>query len=136
MQKTDHAYKQALDHSPEQRTVLRRPETGIPSRATLHDSHIRSSLLGESLGEALHVALERTVVGEELNIGTVQEESTGGLLLQVLVAAEGSEAPVLGDDDLLPAGELVLGAAEGLESGGLVWRGLLAFPVQVSNPEG
>jgi len=68
------------------------------------------------------------VVGEELDIGTVQKEGTGGLLLQVLVAAEGSEAPVLGDDDLLPAGELVLGAAEGLESGGLVCSLLLAFP--------
>lgn len=60
------------------------------------------------------------MVAEELNVGTVHQDSTGSLLLQVLLAAEGGEAPVLGDDDLLPAGELVLGAAEGLEGGGLV----------------
>lgn len=60
------------------------------------------------------------MVAEELNVGTVHQDGTGRLLLQVLVATERGEAPVLGDDDLLPAGELVLGAAEGLESGSLV----------------
>jgi len=64
--------------------------------------------------------LELALVAEELDVGTVDEDGTGGLLLQVLLAAEGGEAPVLGDDDLLPAGELVLGPAESLESGGLV----------------
>jgi len=64
--------------------------------------------------------LELAVVAEELNVGTVHQNGTSSLLLQVLVATEGGEAPVLGDDDLLPAGELVLGAAEGLESGSLV----------------
>jgi hypothetical protein len=97
---------------------LRHPETRIPSCTTRHIHYLR--LLGKSLGETLHVALERAVLAEELNVGTVHQDSTGGLLLQVLVAAEGGEAPVLGDDDLLPAGELVLGAAEGLESGSLV----------------
>lgn len=60
------------------------------------------------------------MVAEELHVGTVHQDGTGSLLLQVLLATEGSEAPVLGDDDLLPAGELVLGAAQGLESGSLV----------------
>jgi len=78
------------------------------------------SLGGESGGEALHVLLELALVAEELDVGTVHQNGTSSLLLQVLLATEGGEAPVLGDDDLLPAGELVLGAAEGLESGGLV----------------
>lgn len=74
----------------------------------------------ESLGETLHVVLERTVVGEELNVSTIDLDATSSLLLQVLLAAERGEAPVLGDDDLLATRELVLGAAEGLESSGLV----------------
>ena len=35
--------------------------------------------------------------------------------LEVVLTTEGSEAPVLGDNDLLATGELVLRAAEGLE---------------------
>lgn len=69
----------------------------------------------ESLGEALHVVLQGTVVGQELHVGTVHLDAASSLLLQVLLAAEGSEAPVLGDDDLLATGELILGSAEGLE---------------------
>jgi hypothetical protein len=38
----------------------------------------------------------------------------------VFFAAERSEAPVLGDDDLLETRELVLGSAESLESSGTV----------------
>ena len=76
--------------------------------------------LRESLGESLDVSLEVAVVGEELDVGTVDLDAAGGLLLQVLLAAQGSEAPVLGDDDLLAAGELVLRSAEGLESVGTV----------------
>jgi len=56
------------------------------------------------------------VVGEELNVSTVDLDATSGLLLQVLVAAERGEAPVLGDDDLLSARELVLGSSESLKS--------------------
>ena len=77
-------------------------------------------LSGESLGEALHVVLQGTVVGKELDVGTIDLDAASSPLLQVLLAAEGSETPVLGDDDLLATGELVLGAAESLESGGAV----------------
>ena len=38
----------------------------------------------------------------------------------VLLATERGEAPVLADDDLLAAGELVLAAAEGFDGGGAV----------------
>lgn len=78
------------------------------------------SLGGESLGEAAHVPLERTVVAEELDVGTVDLDGTGLALGNVLLAAEGSEAPVLGDDDLLATRELVLRTTESLESGGAV----------------
>lgn len=55
------------------------------------------------------------MVGQELHVGTVHLDATSSLLLQVLLATERGEAPVLGDDDLLATGELVLGSAEGLE---------------------
>lgn len=57
---------------------------------------------------------------EELNVGTVLEELALLAELDVLLAADGGEAPVLGDNDLLATGELVLRAAEGLESGSTV----------------
>lgn len=81
---------------------------------------ISTHLSLERLGEVLDVLLDRAVLGEELDVGTVHLDVAGVPLLQVLLAAEGSEAPVLGDDDLLPAGELVLRAAEGLEGDGTV----------------
>jgi hypothetical protein len=74
------------------------------------------SLRLESLGETAHVVLEGTVVGQELDIGTVDLDAASSLALQVLLAAERGEAPVLGDDDLLATRELVLGAAESLKS--------------------
>lgn len=82
---------------------------------------------GESLGETLHVESQGTVVGKELDVSTVDLDAAGSLLLQVLLAAEGGETPVLGDDDLLATGELVLRAAESLESGGAVCHVSLAI---------
>jgi hypothetical protein len=104
------------------RTILRRPKA---KEKPINLSHpflttYQPNLSLESGGEALHVVLQRTVVGEELNVGSVGKEVTSGLLLEVLLATERSEAPVLGDDDLLATGELVLGAAESLQSGSLV----------------
>ena len=69
----------------------------------------------ESLGEAAHVVLEGTLVAEELNVGTVDTDAALLALGDVLLATEGSETPVLGDDDLLATGELVLRAAESLD---------------------
>lgn len=60
------------------------------------------------------------MVGQELNVSTIDLDATSSLLLQVLLATERGEAPVLGDNDLLATGELVLRAAESLESSGLV----------------
>lgn len=64
------------------------------------------------------------MVGQELNVSTIDLDATSSLLLQVLLAAKRGEAPVLGDNDLLATGELVLRAAEGLESSSLVCFGL------------
>ena len=57
---------------------------------------------------------------EELNVGTILEELALLAELDVLLTADGGEAPVLGDNDLLATRELVLRAAEGLESGSTV----------------
>lgn len=81
-------------------------------------SIIPLSLRLESVGEATDVALQRTVVGEELDVSTVDLDAAGSLLVEVLLTSERSEAPVLGDNDLLSARELVLGSAEGLEGNG------------------
>lgn len=80
-----------------------------------------SSLL-ERGWEALDVIGELAVVAQELDVCTINENLSGGLLLHVLLATERGETPVLGDDDLLASWELVLGAAESLESDGAVWR--------------
>jgi hypothetical protein len=61
------------------------------------------------------------VVGKELNVGAIDANATRLLPFQVLLPPERGEAPVLGQNDLLPAGELVLGSAEGLESVLLVY---------------
>lgn len=72
--------------------------------------------LGESLRETLHVLLKVSVVGKELNVGTIHLDATSSLLLEVLLTSERSETPVLGDDDLLSTGELVLRSSESLKS--------------------
>ena len=57
---------------------------------------------------------------QELNVSTVNLDlalSPGG---SVLLTTERGETPVLRDDDLLAARELVLGAAEGLDGGSTV----------------
>lgn len=56
------------------------------------------------------------MVGKELDVSTVDLDAASSLLVEVLLAAEGGEAPVLGDNDLLATRELVLGSSESLES--------------------
>lgn len=78
-------------------------------------------LSGEGVGEAAHVVLKGTLVAEELDVGTVDTDAALLALGDVLLTAEGSEAPVLGDDDLLATRELVLGAAESLDGDSARW---------------
>lgn len=60
------------------------------------------------------------MLGQELHIAAIDAELASLALLDVLVAVERSETPLLGNDDLLATWELVLRAAEGLDGGGAV----------------
>ena len=60
----------------------------------------------ESGREAANVAGEVALVAEELNVGTVDLDLALLALLDVLLALERGETPVLGDDDLLATREL------------------------------
>ena len=87
---------------------------------TLLGNHLslRQVLVGAR--EALHVLLDQTVATQELNVGTILLELALVAELDVVLATDGGEAPVLGDDDLLAAGELVHGTAQSLDGGGAV----------------
>jgi len=74
----------------------------------------------ESLRVLLDVVGDGTVVCQELDVGTVRLDLTVLPLLHVLLAAEGSETPVLGDNDLLTTRELVLAPSQSLQGGGTV----------------
>ncbi len=67
-----------------------------------------------------NVTLNGSLVPQELHVSPIDPDLAFGALLEVLVAAERCEAPVLGDDDLLAAGEFVLGATEGFDGCGAV----------------
>jgi hypothetical protein len=87
----------------------------------LTNPHTHPLSLGlESVGEAPHVLGQVALVAQELDVSAVVLEAALGALGNVVLAAERREAPVLGDDNLLAAGELVLGAAEGFDGGGTV----------------
>lgn len=97
-----------------------------PNRVSSSHPHSLPVLLShlslESVGELLHVVRKGAAVGEELDVGTVDLDVTSIPLDEVLLTAERGEAPVLGDNDLLPAGELVLRATEGLEGDSTVYE--------------
>lgn len=94
--------------------------------------------VGESLGVGTDVLGKVSVGPQELDVGTVGLDLAVGALLDVLLAAQGGETPVLGDDDLLATREpvdsvsvvdrgwcragsvLVLASPQSLESGGAV----------------
>lgn len=57
---------------------------------------------------------------QELDVGTVLLKLALLAELDVLLATDGGETPVLGDDDLLTAGELVGGTAHSLNGGSAV----------------
>jgi hypothetical protein len=73
-------------------------------------SHNRQNLSRrlESSGEAADVLGKVSLVAEELDVGTVDLDLALLALLDVLIALERGEAPVLGDNDLLATGELHL----------------------------
>jgi len=73
-----------------------------------------------STWEPLHVLLDAAFVPQELNVGTINQNSSFLLQLNVFVTLEWCEAPVLTDDDLLSAGEFVHRSSQGLDGGGAV----------------
>ena len=68
---------------------------------------VNLSLLLKSIGEATHVVGKITLVAQELNIGAINLDTALLALSNILLATEGSEAPVLGHNDLLATGELL-----------------------------
>jgi len=87
--------------------------TNPPPQLTLVEAHL--SLRLKRIGETADVVLERALVAQELDIGAVDLDAAFLALDEILLTAEGSEAPVLGHDDFLAARELVLRAAEGFD---------------------
>jgi hypothetical protein len=73
----------------------------------VHATSAHLSLL-ESSWESSDVIGQLAVVRQELDISTINQDLASSLLLHVFFAAERSEAPVLGNNDLLAARELVL----------------------------
>ena len=63
------------------------------------------NLSSKRLREPAHVVLQLAVRSQELNVCSVNLDLTSPALLEVLVATKGSKTPVLGDNDLLAAGE-------------------------------
>jgi hypothetical protein len=90
------------------------------------------SLSRKRIRKPTHIVRQLSTVSQELHISTIHLNTTLLAQVDVLFTAERSEAPVLGHDDLLAAGELVLRAAEGFDGRGtvcevLVQLGLIFF---------
>lgn len=66
------------------------------------------SLSLERIWENANISLNRALVPQELHVRTINPNLAFSTLLEIFVTAERGEAPVLGDDDLLAARELVL----------------------------
>lgn len=62
----------------------------------------------ERIWENANISLNRTLVPQELHISTIDPNLAFSTLFEIFITAERGEAPVLGDNDLLTAGELVL----------------------------
>jgi hypothetical protein len=97
----------------------RRNRIPIGPMIVMHTTHL--SILNLSRGlesgrEATDVVGKVTLVAEELDVGTVNLDLALLAEVNVLLAFERSETPVLGDDDLLATRELVLATPESLES--------------------
>lgn len=70
--------------------------------------------------EAAHVGLDLAAVPQELDVCTIDQHSALLLELDVLITSQRCETPVLADDDLLSARELVHGSSESLDGGSSV----------------
>ena len=89
----------------------------------LYKQHRNSSSLSslKRIRENPNITLNRPFVPQELHISPIDPDLAFRTLLEVFVTAKRCETPVLGDDNLLAAGEFVLGATEGFDGCGAVW---------------
>ena len=67
-----------------------------------------------------NITLNGPLVPQELHVSPIDSDLAFLAFLKVFVTTERCEAPVLGNDDLLAAGEFVLGATEGFDGRGAV----------------
>jgi len=102
--------------------TMAEPEMHEPESSTtiIHHPPVTTIPLRERSREALHVVLNGALVAQELHVRTIRQQLSSRPLLNILLAVERRETPLLGDDDLLATGELVLRAAESLDGGGAV----------------
>ena len=105
--------------------LIRPKDASLTPGAIPTPIHVLRSL--ESLGKPAHVLFKATVIGKELNVSTVDLDTACSLALEVIITTEGGETPVLGDDNLLAAGELVLGPTESLEGQRTVLKNISIF---------
>lgn len=89
------------------------PELTLLSPSPLSQSRFRLRL--ESLREPPHIPLDWPTVSQELHVRPIDQQLARSALLLVLIPTQRGEAPILADDDLLAAGEFVLGTAEGFD---------------------
>lgn len=92
------------------------PVIPVPTRRTLLVIIIFfSTRTRKSSRKSCHVTLDRSLVSQKLNVGTIDQEFALLAFLGIFLATKRCEAPIFGHDDLLAAGKLVLGAAEGFD---------------------
>ncbi len=82
-------------------------------------SHGRTLPL-ECRWKSLHVVLQIPLIPQELHIRAIDSNLAFIPLAHILLPPERCKPPILTHDDLLPAGKLVLAAAQCLERGGAV----------------
>lgn len=87
----------------------------------LSTSSTAQRLCSEGIRKVLHVLLQTSVICQEFDISTIHLHTAALLPVNVFLTAERGEAPVLGYDNLLAAGEFVLGATECLKGDGAVF---------------
>jgi len=78
-----------------------------PISPSAHPSSLSNRLCfaAEGVGEAAHIVREWTLVLEELDVGTVTLETTLATLGDILFTGEGSEAPVLANNQRVVVSE-------------------------------
>jgi hypothetical protein len=99
------------------RTLQLRRKDQMGNNKSISDANLSLGDILIRIRETLDVVLNVTVVAQELNVGTVDLDLALLAKTDVLITAERSETPVLGNNDLLATRELVHRTAESLDGG-------------------